>query len=246
MTHGRLMAAISGTAGVVVLGLQFLGTRVENVGLLLTAASMGAVFYPIIKDQLPARRRKPVKPSAALTMGIPDVDLYWRPLLVLVVTVAALQVFERAMAALVAVAVALAYSTNGLPADEVAHSNAAIQAAGLVSLFLQAIVIVPIAYWATHRLERRAWSWVGLAILLSTTLSAVVRLLIGYYPSGWLALVDVVLGTLILAGGAAIGTWIGERSRLDYALSLISSRISQTDQLDLLEMAREAGEARRA
>lgn len=65
------------------MGLQFVGTQQHNIGVLLSAVGLGPAFYPLIKDQLRARRRSPLQPPAGLTVGIPDVDLYWHPLVVL-------------------------------------------------------------------------------------------------------------------------------------------------------------------
>ncbi len=235
------MAAVAGLAMVIVVGLQSMGAHSENVGLLLSAVFGSAAFYPLIKDQLPARGRKPLKPSPDLTIGVPDVDLYWSPWLVLIVVVAALQVLERLGAALVAVAVETGYSAFGLPINERALVLAAVTAAGLVALIVQAIIIAPIAYWATHRLETRSFLWVAAAILLTQSFSvAVAHLFIGYASLGE-ALVHFALGALLLPG-AVLGVWVGERSRLDYAISLVSSRLSTADQLDMLEIARQAGQ----
>jgi len=242
VTRGRLVAVIAGASVVGVVAASLIGAKSETLGLVLTAVFGSLGLSPIIKDHVRPRARKQAKPPATMTLGIAGIDLYWAPAAVIVAIAAALQVTERVTAAFVAYAASRGLAAVGLPADDPILIVAAVTGAGLVALMVQATLIVAVAYWASHRLERRSWLWIGLAIVLSQAVSLIVyQLLVGYGSAAEAAM--HAASVLTLAPGAAFGIWLGERSKLDYGMSLIYGRLAQRDQLDLLEMARHAGEA---
>ena len=239
MTPSKAVLAFAAASVAGVIAGQVIGTRSETISLVLTAVSGSLGLFPILKDHLRPGRRHPAKPSAATTVGIEGVDLYWHPLVVVAAVVAALQATERVAAAVAAMALSLGTSAAGLDPDHPALVLAMVNGAGLIALVALAILVVPIAYWAAHRLERRSWAWIGLAIVVNQALSVLMVAVL--YPDMASPVTHAGLA-LLLVPGAAIGTWLGERSKLDYGMSLIYGRLTQRDQLDLLEMARAAGE----
>jgi hypothetical protein len=193
-----------------------------DFNVLLAALTAPATIWAAAKDELP-RPANQLPPVDRI-----ENDFAWRPLAVVAVVVAYLQLVARALGALLGAAA-------GQVLEIVGHPDLAVEAVASVSWMLLlplAVAIVPITIWAGHRLKEGALRWVLLAVSADRIITAMVYLLLLEVPlSAWPTAMALELAVgAILVPPVALGLWWSGRTYREYVTSRLVNALPSEEQ----------------
>jgi len=206
----------------------------------IDAAIFGA--YPIVVEYLEYRRKTVAERIRELTTG----GIYRNPFLTSFFVVCALQVVMKASGAVFHVAAWFAF--DGFPGlDPLERQKSLVVGTSVTTILITAFVMVPIAKYATHRIQKFPLVWILGALAVNSLISwAVVVIFFDSARPQQILEVPISTGTGLLREvmaeavsflpGALIGYLWAKRTQVVYTMSRLFGGLSRPDQIALIDL----------